>query len=136
MPKIIELARKKLVSADYTAKMKTIAQKMLKNNVGSVVITKDEEILGFIDDKTILRLISDEINPLDRAIKELYSKFPTLKQNMGVLEAWEFVKDRKEERWGVVNNKNRIIGIVRKRTINDFRVRILKETLHIEDVVN
>lgn len=135
MPKIIELARKHLVSADIGADMKIIAQKMLKHNVGSVVITQKDEILGFIDDKAILRLISDEINPLDRDIGELYSKFPTIKKNMGVLEAWDYVKDRKEERWGVVNKKNKIKGIVRKRTINDFRVRILKENLHIEDTI-
>lgn len=132
MPKIIELARTNLIKADITATFQDIAVLMIENNVGSVVIV-DGEITGFIDDKTILRILSKNKNPLDLPINKVLTKFPKINQNDKVLDTWEKIKENEIERYGVTDDNGKIIGIVRKRTINDFRVTLLKKQLNIED---
>ncbi|MHA1898636.1 MAG: CBS domain-containing protein [Promethearchaeota archaeon] len=132
MTKIIELARKRLIDADINSNFRDIARIMLNNNVGSVIIRENGKIIGFIDDKSILNLIKDGINPIEEKIKDYIKKFPEIEYNLDVVEAWEKIKNRQEERWGLVKEGS-VIGIVRKRTISDFYTRILKEELHIED---
>ena len=78
-------------------------------------------------------MISKGQNPVDKVVKDMIIRFPTLSNEISVLDAWEKIKDSKDERYGIINEKNKIIGVIRKRTINDFRIRILKETLNIED---
>lgn len=133
MPKIIEIARTQLIKASHNASFQEIASLMIQNNVGSVIITKNEKIVGLIDDNTIVRLIAQGKNPLELKVNDYIKKFPALKSHMDILDAWDFVQNKPEERWAVENEKNEIIGIIRKRTINDFKMRILKEELNIED---
>ncbi|MCP4764156.1 MAG: CBS domain-containing protein [archaeon] len=133
MTNIMELARTNLIKSDENSTLQTIAKVMLDNNVGSVVITRKDEILGFVDEKAILNLISNGENPVNHPVKPIISEFPTLSKDSKVLDAWEKIKNSKYERYGITNEKNKIIGVIRKRTINDFRIRILKETLNIED---
>lgn len=132
MPRIIDLARTNLIKIDISSSFKDIAELMLQYNIGSVIITKDDDIIGFIDEITILQLIAEGKNPINCSINKYISKFPTLDYNTKVLDVWDIIKDEPFERYGVVK-EGKIIGIVRKRTINDFRVRILREELHIED---
>jgi predicted transcriptional regulator len=138
MPRVISLARTNLVKTSVNSTLKDVAVLMLNENVGSVVITtfnkEQEEILGFIDTNIILRILADGKNPVTMSVKDYIVKFPTLDHNLKVLDAWEVIKDKPEERYGIVQN-SKIIGIVRKRTINDFRIRILREELHIEDEI-
>jgi len=133
MPKIIELARTNLIKADIEVNFSEIASLMIKNIVGSVVITKNNKILGFIDERVILKLVSEGKDPNKERLEPYILEFPTINQDMDILDAWDYIQDKINERWGVVDNDNKIIGIIRKRTINDFRVRILKEELNIED---
>lgn len=132
MATIMELARTNLIKSDESSTLQNIAKIMLDNNVGSVVITKKEEILGFVDEKTILDMVSKGQNPVNQPVKEITIKFPTLSQETNVLDAWEKIKSSNDERYGITNETNKIIGVIRKRTINDFRIRILKESLNIE----
>lgn len=133
MPKIIEIARTNLIKTSNLASFQEVANLMISNNVGSVIIFKNDKIIGLIDDNTIIRLIAQGKNPLELKIEDYIKQIPTLKSDMDILDAWDFVQNKPEERWGVKNEKDEIIGIIRKRTINDFKMRILKEELNIED---
>jgi predicted transcriptional regulator len=133
MPKIIEIARTNLIKTSNLASFQEVANLMISNNVGSVIIFKNNKIIGLIDDNTIIRLIAQGKNPLELKIEDYIKRIPTLKSDMDILDAWDFVQNKPEERWGVKNEKDEIIGIIRKRTINDFKMRILKEELNIED---
>jgi predicted transcriptional regulator len=133
MPRIVEFARTTLIKADISSSFSLLAELMLKENIGSIVITKDDDIVGFIDDKTIMRLVSEGENPHDLEINEFIKDFPLIHQDTHLLDAWEDVKDHGKERYGVINDDGKIIGIIRKRTINRFRYLIMKEEMNIED---
>ena len=133
MPKIIEFARTTLIKADFTSTFSFLAELMLKENIGSIVITQNEEIVGFVDDKSILKLISESKNPNDLKVENFVQKFPLIHQDTHILDAWEDVKDFPHERYGIINDEGRIMGIIRKRTINRFRYLIMKEEMNIED---
>ena len=133
MPKIIEFARTNLIKADNTSSFSSLAELMLKENIGSIVITQDDDIVGFVDDKTILRLVSEgrDINELQ--ITDYIQKFPLIYQDTHLLDAWQDIKDHGRERYGIINDEGKIMGIIRKRTINRFRYLIMKEEMHIDD---
>ena len=133
MPKIIDFARTNLIKADIGASFSSIAELMLKENIGSIVITQNDEIVGFVDDKTILRLISEGKNPNDQPVEEFVQKFPLIHQDTHILDAWEDAKSLPHERYGIMNNAGLIVGIIRKRTMDRFRHLILKEEMNIED---
>lgn len=133
MPKIIDFARRNLIKADFTSSFNILAKLMLKENIGSIVITQDDEIVGFIDDKTILRLVSEGKKINDLSIENYIQKFPLIHQDTHLLDAWQDVKDHGSERYGIIDEKGKIKGIIRKRTISRFRYLILKEEMHIDD---
>ncbi|TFG17727.1 MAG: CBS domain-containing protein [Promethearchaeota archaeon] len=133
MPKIIEFARTTLIKADVTSSFSTLAKLMLKENIGSIVITENDDIIGFIDDKTILRLVSQGQNMKELPITDFIQKFPLIYQDTHLLDAWQDVKDHESERYGIINDEGKIEGIIRKRTIKRFRYLILKEEMHIDD---
>ncbi len=133
MPKIIDFARTNLIKTDIGVSFKDLAELMLKENVGSIVITQEDEIVGFVDDKSILKLISEGKNPSDLEVAEFVQNFPLIYQDTHILDAWEDIKDFPHERYGIINNNGKIMGIIRKRTINRFRYLIMKEEMNIED---
>ena len=133
MPKIIDFARTTLIKADIGASFSSIAKLMLKENIGSIVITQDDEIVGFVDEKILLRLISEGKNPNDLIMGKFVQKFPLIHLDTHLLDAWEDVKDFPHERYGIINGEGKIMGIIRKRTINRFRYLIMKDEMHIED---
>ncbi len=133
MPKIIAFARTNLIKADFGVSFSTIAELMLKNNIGSIVITQDDEIVGFVDDKTILKMIAEGKNPNNVPVEEFVQKFPLIHEDTHILNAWEDVKDFPHERYGIINAEGKIMGIIRKRTINRFRYLIMKEEMGIDD---
>ncbi|MHA1109564.1 MAG: CBS domain-containing protein [Promethearchaeota archaeon] len=133
MPKIIEFARTNLIKADIGTSFSALADLMLKENIGSIIITQNDDIIGFVDDKTILRLISEGKNPNDQHLVEFVQKFPLIHKDTHILDAWEDAKDLHHERYGIMSDEGIIIGIIRKRTMNRFRYLIMKEEMNIED---
>ncbi|MBN2155825.1 MAG: CBS domain-containing protein [Candidatus Lokiarchaeota archaeon] len=133
MPKIIDFARTNLIKADIDTSFGNLAELMLKNNIGSIVITVEGEIVGFVDDKSILKLISEKKNPNDLKVEQFVQKFPLIHEETHILDAWEDAKELPHERYGIINEDGKIIGIIRKRTMNRFRYLILKEEMNIED---
>jgi CBS domain-containing protein len=132
MPRIIELARTTLIKADISATFQDISSLMIENNVGSIVIVENEEIIGYIDVISILKILSRNKNPLEEKIIDVLTKFPKIDKNMEILDVWDKIKDNNVERYGVSDNE-KIIGIFKKQTVNDFRVTLLKNELNIED---
>ena len=80
MPKIIDFARTTLIKADIGASFSSLAELMLKENIGSIVISQDDKIVGFVDDKTLLRLISEGKNPNNLTMGDFVQKFPLIHQ--------------------------------------------------------
>jgi len=100
MPKILAYARTNLIKADIGTSFSSLADLMLKNNIGSIMITENEEIVGYVDDKIILGLISEMKNPNAHNIKEFIQKFQLIHQDMHIPYAWDKIKDFPDERFG------------------------------------
>jgi len=81
MPRIISLARTNLIKTSSNSTMKDVADLMLKENVGSVVITtankEHEEILGFVDTNSILKIVAAGNNPVNMPVKD-YNEIPNI----------------------------------------------------------
>ncbi|MHA1730493.1 MAG: CBS domain-containing protein [Promethearchaeota archaeon] len=133
MTRVIELARTKLVTADIETPINVLAKMMWDNNIGSILLTENDKIVGFIDDRSLFQLVSNNINPLEKKPREILKSLETIKADWDIEEAWDFMKTTIGKRFGVVDDNGKVLGILNKKTLGKIRLRLLKEELGIED---
>ncbi|GAB4321123.1 MAG: hypothetical protein Kow0069_25340 [Promethearchaeota archaeon] len=131
--KVLELARRKLITADISTPINELAKMMWDNIVGSILITEGGRIVGFIDDRSLFQLIANNINPLEKNAREILKTLETIPADWDVSQAWEFMKTTIGKRFGVVNDKGEVVGILQRKNVAKMRLRLLKEELGIEE---
>lgn len=134
--KIIKIARTgtDLVTAPIDTPINVLAKTMWDNNIGSILLTEDDKIVGFIDDRSLFQLVANNINPLEKQPREILKTLETIPEDWDVHRVGEFLKTTIGKRFGVVNTEGEVIGIVRRKTVNKIRLQLLKEELGIEDL--
>jgi len=132
--KITEIMRRELVKLSIDTPISGIAKILWDQNVGSVLIYdgKEDNIIGFIDDRAIFKLIADNRNPLEVKSKTILKKLECVPKNLTVKEMWEKYGNTIHKRFGVVDENGKVIGILRKKTLASFHMQLLKEELGIE----
>ncbi len=132
--KITEIMRRELIKASIDAPISEIAKILWDSNVGSVVIYegKEDNVVGFIDDRAIFKLIAENKNPLEIKSRTIVKKLECIPKNMTVKETWEKYGNTVHKRFGVVDENGKVIGILRKKTLAAFHMQLLKEELGIE----
>ncbi len=132
--KITEIMRRELIRLSIDAPISEIAKTLWDNNVGSVVIYdgKEDNIVGFIDDRAIFKLIAENKNPLEIKSRTIVKKLECVPKNLTVKEMWEKYGATVHKRFGIVDENGKVIGILRKKTLAAFHMQLLKEELGIE----
>jgi len=89
------------------------AELMRRENVGSVVIVDDRQIVGIITDRDIaLSLALGAASP-DSFVGEVMTKgVATINETMSLLDATRFFRSVRVKRLPVVNGENQLVGIV------------------------
>ncbi len=126
--------RRELIRLSIDSPISAIAKTLWDNNVGSVVIFdgKEDNIVGFIDDRAIFKLIAENKNPLETKSRSIVKKLELIPKNLTVKETWEKYGNTVHKRFGVVDENGKVIGILRKKTLAAFHMQLLKEELGIE----
>ncbi len=132
--KITEIMRRELIKLPIESPIAAIAKVLWDNNIGSVVIYegKEDNIIGFIDDRAIFKLIADSKNPLEVQARTIIKKLEMVPKNLTVKECWEKYGNTVHKRFGIVDENGKVIGILRKKTLAAFHMQLLKEELGIE----
>ncbi len=126
--------RRELIRLSIDSPISLIAKTLWDSNVGSVVIYegKEDNIVGFIDDRAIFKLIAENKNPLEVKSRTIVKKLELIPKNLTVKETWEKYGNTVHKRFGVVDENGKVIGILRKKTLAAFHMQLLKEELGIE----
>lgn len=102
---------KKVVTVNGDMTLKEAAAFMSKKNIGCLVITEKETILGIITERDILKYISKS-NNLNIPLQEIMSQdVITIDANADLLEAADLMFQHKIKRLPVVN-KGKLVGII------------------------
>ena len=115
MVKVSDIMRTDLVSVDYSTSAMQVASLMMENKVSSVVIKKDEEVVGIITDKDFVRMTMLDGNPRGVA-SHMSTELVTIPLDAGLRDALNLMKE-KEVRHLLVKDGEKIIGMVSSKDI-------------------
>lgn len=110
---VSEVMNKTVVTLDINTEIPVLAREMVRQNVGSVIITKDGKAVGIITERDLVRYIitKDKKPSLVHARKILSSPLVTVKPDTNIIEASELMLKSDIKRLPVLE-KGDIVGIV------------------------
>lgn len=129
------LANRKVITARPEETVTEIAKKMERSNVGSVVIVRDDNSpVGIITDRDMaIKVIAQGKVPETTRVEDVMTKdLMVLNENMGILEALKYVKERGIRRYPVVDSQGKLIGIV---TLDDIIHLLGEEMKYVAHII-
>lgn len=132
MEKIVvaDVMTREPMTIDPEENLLNCTRKMVKKKVGSLVLTKDKKVVGFLSQKDILwALVKKSKKDLeDIKAKDISPrKVVTIRPTADLREAIEKMKKRKFERLPVVGKEKTLIGIISIKDILSFNPEIYPE---------
>ncbi len=108
----------KLISIGPEAKVKEAVKLIVRNNIsGLPVVNKDNEVIGIVSEKDLLDLL---FNPedLEASIsKIMVTRVTTIPGDATLFDVGEVFLSNSFRRLPVVDDKNRIIGLISRRDL-------------------
>ncbi|MCD6047340.1 MAG: hrp1 3 [Gammaproteobacteria bacterium] len=111
---------------------------MKKDKVGAIVVVKNKESdltpVGMLTDRDIVtHLLADGIDPKSASVKDIVTKdLMTIKESFNLQEATKALKDKGVRRAPIVNEQNKVVGIV---SLDDLFVLMADELYCLAEVV-
>lgn len=136
MVKLKTIARKNIIYCEKGDTVNKIAKIMVDHNIGSVLVKDplNEQFIGIIDDKMLFRLLTLKDNPITKKAEDIMANLNKLSGELDIEDAWNEMEKINAERYCVVDDKGKVIGIVKKKTIGMLRLKYLKQKLGIIDI--
>ncbi len=110
---------------------------MVKNEIGSVVLTEDEKAIGILTERDVVKLLRREgAGVLDDLIRVVATRtLVTVQPDTPVWEAFTLMLKKKVRRLPVVEN-GKLLGIVTERDLFKWVVKVTYEPNIPEDIKN
>lgn len=110
---------KSLVTIDADKPVIDAARLMKKHKIGSVIVTKDERIVGILTERDMVdRVVSSGLNVKKMKVGSVMS-YPiiTCSMNASVSEAIQIMENYKVRHLPVVDKKGNIVGIISSKDV-------------------
>lgn len=119
---INDLARDDVVRADPETPVPELAQLMRDENVGSVVITNDDNPVGIVTDRDLTtRVIAEGSEPADRTATDVMSTdLCTVDPETGFYEAAKAMSEHGVRRLPVCSDDGELVGIITADDLNEL----------------
>lgn len=115
---VSEVMNRAVVKMDIRTKIPVIAREMVRQNIGSVVITENEKAIGIITERDLVRkIITKDKKPSKVSTAEIVSSpLVTVRPTTSIIEASQIMLKSDIKRLPVLENGN-IVGIVSNKDI-------------------
>lgn len=111
------------------ARIRDAAVLMQREKIGAVVIVEDEKVIGIVTDRDIGLCVSLGAATPDSHLEEVMSKsVETVNQSMNLLEVTRFFRTARVQRLPVVDDDDRLVGIVSTDDVLGLLARELFDT--------
>lgn len=110
----------KLVTCDSTTNLQEVAQKIIKEDVGSVLVKKEKDICGIITEKDLLRAILNNMNFSKTQAETIMSSPLDCCEAEYTLEFCMHIFDNTNRTRLVVKRDGEVVGVVRKKIVERF----------------
>lgn len=113
-----EIMSEKVIIMDVESNMSEVAQEMIKHNVGSMIITKDNNAVGIITERDVVRKIAEDgIKPVDISAGDMMSSpIITIRPSTNIIAAAGLMTRSGIRRLAIMEGGD-IVGIVTDRDV-------------------
>ncbi|WP_113672002.1 CBS domain-containing protein [Vallitalea guaymasensis] len=117
-----EIMTSDIVSVNEDTSIKEAARKMRDEDVGSIPVEDNNELVGIITDRDIvLKTIAEDLNAQDAKCKDIMSKdVITATPDMNVKDVADLMSHNQVKRIPVVEDKN-VVGIISLKDLSQAR---------------
>jgi len=117
---VSDLMREEVVTASPDESVRTVAERMRDETVGSVVVVEDGRPTGIITDRDLAtRIIAEGEDPETRAAMDVMTRNPaTVTADAGVRELCDQMADACVRRMPVVDYEGNLAGIITHDDLN------------------
>ncbi|MHA2406227.1 MAG: CBS domain-containing protein [Candidatus Hermodarchaeia archaeon] len=128
--RIIEVARKKVITGHLNDALPVVAKKMVDSWVSTVLIEENGKPVGIVTDGIIFRLIAKGRNPMDYVAKDvMVSPVQTIHMNTPISQAEDEFLKSKVSRLAVIDDEGTLVGIVSQKDVDRFAAYSYAERL-------
>ncbi len=101
-----EFARETVITVSATTSVTDAAKRMKKYNVGSLVVTERNKVIGIVTDRDLaMRVLAADKNANALSVGDVMTKNPVvLEEDLGLFEALEIMKDKGIRRFPVIDH--------------------------------
>jgi CBS domain-containing protein len=111
--KLNDIFTRNLVTATPEETLATVALRMQKPNVGTVVVVEDRRPVGIVTDRDLaLALGARGVSPQAQIQKVMTPHVLAIPEDMGIYTATKFMREREVRRLPIVDREDRLVGIV------------------------
>lgn len=116
--KVIDAMTKNPITIEKTATIKEAALKMLKNNVGSLIIKENDKLLGIITEKDMIdKVLAKNLDAEKTIVKGIMSQeIKTILPQMDLYDAITKMRDEDVRRLPVIEN-DEVIGLLTEKDV-------------------
>ncbi|WP_128478692.1 CBS domain-containing protein [Halorussus pelagicus] len=127
-----DIARDDVVTTRANASIADVAVTMREENVGSVVVTEDDQPTGIVTDRDVaLQVVADDKSDLTAA--DVMTTDPaTIPGRAGVFELTDAMRSAEVRRMPVVDDDGNLAGIV---ALDDLNRLLVNELDNLADVI-
>jgi len=132
--KVCDAMTKKPESITPDIYLNEASKRMLENGVGSLIVKQDQQVIGIITEKDVVKAVSNNLTPSTTKVEDIMSKkIISIDPKTDLYEA--ILKMNKEDvrRMPVVSSNNKLIGLLTMKdilklspTLYDLRIEKLK----------
>ena len=114
-------------TAKPTESLKNVLKRLVKRNIGSIVVVEENEPVGIITERDISRCVARGTNALKRQVKNVMSSpLITVETTESVQHAMELMLKHGVRRLPVMKQR-RLVGIVSERDVLRWVLRVTYE---------
>ena len=109
-----------VATIEDTEKVTTAGKIMALKNIGSIIVSVDEELLGILTEKDFLKkIVAKGLDPSKILVKEVMTtKIKTATPDQTIFEAFDIMKKGKFRRLPIVDDNNKLLGIVTESDVS------------------
>jgi CBS domain-containing protein len=121
------IAKPNIISLDKTKSVKEGAELMVKNNIGSLIITESGKYVGIVTERDILRKVvaTTSFPPTTKLGDVMSSPLITIDAEAGLGEASSLMVENRIRRL-LVKEDGKVIGIFTQRDLQDKMLEVFR----------
>ena len=113
-----EIGKRSVLTARPTDPLADVTRKMKKENVGAVVVTEDERVVGIVTDRDLALALGLGEATIATPVSEIMTReVKTIWEDQGVFNATQYFQGHQLRRLPVVDRHDKLVGMI---TLDDL----------------